>query len=276
MKKILFAISIFALMLISCSQGADYKYVTIHTTYGDIVIELFDDTPNHSRNFANLAASGQYDSLLFHRVINGFMIQGGDPDSRNAGAYDELGHNEIGSKIDAEILFPKHFHRRGAVAAARNGDSSNPERKSSGSQFYIVQGNGPLADYEVNEAEEMHMQKLRQKIFYEIQPKYQDSLAYYQKHGMQEQLVNLQITAMGEIEARVKESGEFHYPDEVREVYKREGGAPHLDGSYTVFGQVVRGMDVVDSIAHVMVNINTQRPVDDVRFSMTVSNSIDE
>lgn len=276
MKKILFAISIFALMLISCSQGADYKYVTIHTTYGDIVIELFDDTPNHSRNFANLAASGQYDSLLFHRVINGFMIQGGDPDSRNAGAYDELGHNEIGEKIDAEILFPKHFHRRGAVAAARNGDSSNPERKSSGSQFYIVQGNGPLADYEVNEAEEMHMQKLRQKIFYEIQPKYQDSLAYYQKHGMQEQLVNLQITAMGEIEARVKESGEFHYPDEVREVYKREGGAPHLDGSYTVFGQVVRGMDVVDSIAHVMVNINTQRPVDDVRFSMTVSNSIDE
>lgn len=276
MKKILFAISIFALMLISCSQGADYKYVTIHTTYGDIVIELFDDTPNHSRNFANLAASGQYDSLLFHRVINGFMIQGGDPDSRNAGAYDELGHNEIGSKIDAEILFPKHFHRRGAVAAARNGDSSNPERKSSGSQFYIVQGNGPLADYEVNEAEEMHMQKLRQKIFYEIQPKYQDSLAYYQKHGMSEQLVNLQITAMGEIEARVKEAGEFHYPDEVREVYKREGGAPHLDGSYTVFGQVVRGMDVVDSIAHVMVNINTQRPVDNVRFSMTVSNSIDE
>ncbi|MBR6251322.1 MAG: peptidylprolyl isomerase [Bacteroidales bacterium] len=275
MKKILFAISIFALMLISCSQGADYKYVTIHTTYGDIVIELFDDTPNHSRNFANLAASGQYDSLLFHRVINGFMIQGGDPDSRNAGAYDELGHNEIGSKIDAEILFPKHFHRRGAVAAARNGDSSNPERKSSGSQFYIVQGNGPLADYEVNEAEEMHMQKLRQKIFYEIQPKYQDSLAYYQKHGMSEQLVNLQITAMGEIDARVKEMGEFHYPDEVREVYKREGGAPHLDDNYTVFGQVIRGMEVVDSIAHVMVNINTQRPTEDVRFSMTVSNSID-
>jgi cyclophilin family peptidyl-prolyl cis-trans isomerase len=203
------------------------------------------------------------------------MIQGGDPDSRHAGRYDELGHNEIGEKIDAEILFPKHFHHRGAVAAARNGDNVNPERKSSGSQFYIVQGNGPLADYELREAEEMRMQKLRQKIFYEIQPKYQDSLAYYQKHGMSEQLVNLQITAMGEIDARVKEMGEFHYPDEVREVYKREGGAPHLDGSYTVFGQVVRGMDVVDSIAHVMVNINTQRPTEDVRFSMTVSNSID-
>ena len=276
MKKSLFALIILVLTFVACRQSIDYKYVTIHTNYGDIVVELFDDTPNHSRNFARLAASGQYDSLLFHRVINGFMIQGGDPDSRTAGRYDQLGNNDIGEQIAAEINFPKHFHRRGALAAARLGDKSNPERKSSGSQFYIVQGNGPLTDYEISKAEDAQMQTIRQKIFYEIQPKYQDSLNYYQRNGMSEALVNLQITAMGEIEARMKEMEEFHYPEEVREVYRNEGGTPHLDGAYTVFGQVVRGMEVVDSIAHVMVNINTHRPAEDVRFSMTVSNSLDD
>ena len=169
--------------------------ILLETTMGNIKMELFDDTPVHTNNFKKLVEQGFYDGVLFHRVIEGFMIQTGEPESKTAKPGDRLGAGGPGYTIPAEII-PAHYHRRGAVAAARTGDQGNPMRRSSGSQFYIVHGKATSAD----------------------------QLKAYSRYG-------------------------FEFSDEQLDVYATVGGAPTLDAQYTVFGQVVDGMDVVDKIA---------------------------
>lgn len=195
------------------------------TTMGDIVLALDDRTPLHRDNFATLVREGYYDSLLFHRVIENFMIQGGDPRTREiTGAeFDaegpETGDPRYWESIPAEILYPEIYHRRGVLAAAREGDDVNPERRSSRTQFYIVWGR-TFDDAALNATEE----RLRQQL-----------------------------------------GDKFSYPDAIREVYCTEGGTPHLDGAYTVFGHVVEGMDVVDAIQRTPTD-SLDRPVEDVRI----------
>ena len=184
----------------------------METTMGPIVLQLYNQTPMHRDNFIKLAEEGTYDGLLFHRVIEKFMIQGGDPKSRDAEPDMMLGEGSLGYTVPAEIV-PELFHRRGALCAARQGDEVNPERESSASQFYIVQG----------------------EVF---------SLEMLKKIG-----------------ERFKKK----YTKEQEKVYATEGGAPHLDGDYTVFGQVIEGMDVVDKIAASKCDKNN-RPVEDVRI----------
>ncbi len=189
----------------------------IHTEYGDIIVKLYNGTPKHRDNFIKLADSGYYNGTLFHRVIQHFMIQGGDPDSKGAPAGVMLGNGDPGYTIPAEIMPDKYFHKRGALAAARLGDNVNPTRASSGSQFYIVQGqvfNDTLLDF------------------------------YEQKMGVK-------------------------FTPQQRKAYTTVGGAPHLDGGYTVFGEVVKGMDVVDKIAAVKTDKN-DRPLKDIKMDISI------
>ena len=241
----------------------DYR-VEIATPFGTMKARLYDDTPLHRDNFMNLVRSGAYDSLLFHRVIRSFMIQGGDPDSRHARKNAELGNNSIGPDIPAEIVYPAHFHKRGALAAARQSDSVNPERKSSGSQFYIVQGR-QHREQELSECETIHNNKIRSRIYKEIMKFYADSLQMLQDAGDAEALSEMQFRIVERVEQIGIERGEIvSMPENVRDVYREFGGTQHLDMEYTVFGEVYEGLEVIDSIASVAVTPPRMRPGMDI------------
>lgn len=241
---------------------ANDKYVTLHTTAGDIKIKLYGDTPLHTANFVKLAREGYYDGLLFHRVINDFMIQGGDPDSRNAPKGKMLGMGDPSYQIDAEIN-PDHIHRRGALAAARQGDATNPERKSSGSQFYIVTGKR----YSAQQLDAMERNLLNNAVhaeFDRLARANRDTIMAMRRSRDNAGLQMLQEKLVAEATEAAKGMGPF-LDDAKRAVYESEGGTPHLDGAYTVYGEVVEGMDVVDAIQKVETDSH-DRPVDDVRI----------
>ena len=223
MKKIALALISVSLAFISVAQKdstirkKDRKRdVLLQTNYGDIIVRLYDSTPLHRDNFLKLVKTGFYDSVLFHRVIQDFMIQSGDPNSKQAKPGQPLGNGGPGYTIPAEFR-PTIFHKKGVIAAARMGDNVNPEKASSGSQFYIVQGR-IFTDAGLDSVETF---RLKRKI-----------------------------------------------PPEQREVYKTIGGVPHLDQAYTVFGEVVKGLDVVDKIAAVQTSkaADRDRPLEDVKI----------
>ena len=234
--------------------------VEFKTTMGDIVVELYNDTPLHRDNFLKLVKEGYYDGVLFHRVIDSFMIQTGDPDSKTAAKGQHLGSGDPDYTIEAEILFPKHYHKYGALAAARTGDAVNPEKRSSGSQFYIVTGQ------KMSEAqfEQMQMRSVQQKLeqtFQQLAMQHRDSISAMQAAGDHEGLENLRQQLIKETEEKVYTQP---LPDNLKADYAKVGGAPHLDGAYTVFGEVVKGMDVVEKIQKVETDSN-DRPIEDIR-----------
>ena len=186
--------------------------VLLKTTFGDIVIALYDDTPAHKANFEKLVNDKFCDGVLFHRIIKGFMIQGGDPDSKTAKAGQRLGSGDVGYTIPAEFVSTR-FHKRGAVAAARMGDNVNPQKASSGCQFYIVDGT-------VYDNDKLNMIAQR--------------------------------------------TGKTFSPAQI-DAYTTVGGAPFLDGDYTVFGEVVKGMEIVDKIAE-QPKDGADRPVEDIKI----------
>ena len=194
--------------------------VLLETTMGNIRLQLYNETPLHRDNFLKLVKAKKFDGELFHRVIKDFMIQSGDPYSKKAKSGEMLGEHQDGKDFTAEILFPLFYHKRGALAAARQPDNINPKRKSSGSQFYIVWGH-KWSDSQLNSYE-----------------KKRDSLS--------------NDTA-------------FKFTPEMRKTYKQIGGTPFLDGQYTVFGEVVDGLDVVDHIQQAETDKN-DRPVSDIRI----------
>ena len=224
------------LMITACSNGTISKEtqiveektnviipkmtkVELKTSLGDIVVGLYKETPKHHDNFVKLVNEGYYNGVLFHRVIKNFMIQGGDPDSKNASTGALLGEGDLGYTVDAEFMPQVHFHRRGVLAAAREGDDVNPEKASSSMQFYIVWG---------------------QVYTKELLEKYKE---YYARRTGRE------LTITPEQEA----------------AYTTVGGTPHLDGEYTVFGEVISGLDVVEKIQSVACDSN-DRPLEDVRI----------
>ena len=223
-KKICFLIAFLAFLTgISAQTAVKQKgksekvyYVKIETSYGDMVVKLYNETPLHRDNFLKLVSEGTYNDVLCHRVINQFMIQGGDPNSRNAKPGQMLGDGDVGYTIPAEFV-PGLFHKKGALAAARQADQVNPEKRSSGCQFYIVQGTKW-------DAERLKM-----------------------------------------VEQRMGRS----FTKEQAEVYATLGGTPFLDGDYTVFGEVVEGMEVIDKIAAVPCG-PMDRPLEDVKMKMTI------
>lgn len=267
MRTLLIVLTCFV-VFVSCGKQND-NMVEISTPYGTMRAVLYDDTPIHKKNFLRLVEAGEYDSLLFHRVIRGFMIQGGDPNSRHADRNTKLGVSEIGEPIPSEIVYPKYFHKRGALAAARKPDSVNPEKMSSGSQFYIVQG----AVYDSVALDNVELEfnnVMRRDVFYEVQPYYQDSLIYYQEHGMAIELSELQLRIMAKVQKLAEQKGLFKFTPEVREVYQTVGGTPQLDGKYTVFGEVVDGFEVLDSIAETITERPSDRPIEDIWMTIKV------
>ncbi len=202
------------LLAIISSCGKKESLVLIETEYGSMKVLLYNETPIHKANFLKLAEEGFYDDLLFHRVMRGFMIQGGDPNSKDAAPGQMLGGGGPGYLLDAEIGSP---HFKGALAAARTPDRGNPEKKSSGSQFYIVQGN-PVNDQRLDQFEQMKGIK---------------------------------------------------YSQAQRDLYKQIGGRPDLDNDYTVFGEVVEGLDVIDKIIVVETD-RANRPAKDVKMKVSV------
>ncbi|MGE5382891.1 MAG: peptidylprolyl isomerase [Omnitrophica WOR_2 bacterium] len=240
--------------------------VVISTKYGDIHLKLYKDTPLHSNNFIKLVKDGYYDSTLFHRVIEGFMIQGGDPDSKGAPAGKELGNGGPGYDLPAEIM-PDHMHVRGALAAAREGDDVNPDKVSSGSQFYIVQGK-KFNDEDLNMAEKKQYSLTKQRIFVNIMNR-PENLALRNEFFTADAKADsarfkfLLDTLNGMLDKEYALMTPFKISPERREIYKTIGGAPHLDGSYTIFGEVISGMDVVDKIAAVKKD-DKDRPFEDI------------
>lgn len=194
----------------------DHCLVVLETNYGNMTIRLYDQTPQHRDNFIKLVDEGYYNDLLFHRVINGFMIQGGDPNSRGAGADVQLGSGGPSYTIEAEFR-NELIHKKGALAAARTGDQVNPQKRSSGSQFFIVQGS--------------------------IQT----------ESGL----------------SRIEDMKGFKYTEEQKKIYTSIGGTPFLDRDYTVFGEVVEGLDVIDKIASVK-TARGDRPLEDVKMKIKV------
>lgn len=237
--------------------------VRVKTTLGDITVLLYGDTPRHRDNFLKLAREGFYDGTLFHRVIKEFMIQAGDPDSREAAPGRQLGAGGPGYNVDAEIIFPGHFHKRGALAAARQGDQVNPMRRSSGSQFYVVTGKR----FEAAELESLERQLRNtqmQTVFNNLAMKNRNEIIDLQQRGDYDALKAMQDSLVAQTEAEVAKNP-AKLTEDMRRAYTTVGGAPHLDGQYTVFGEVVEGMDVVDRIEAAETD-GRDRPREDVRI----------
>ena len=240
--------------------------VKIQTTLGDIIVRLYDETPQHRDNFVKLAKEGYYDGTLFHRVIKDFMIQGGDPDSKGAPAGKMLGVGGPDYTIEAEIKSGL-YHKRGALAAARQGDEVNPERRSSGSQFYIVWGQvyneGQLRQF----SKQMEMQQM-QAVFNALAKEHHDEIMQMRRERNRAGLQELQEKLAAEAEAQVKAQG-AGMTDEQRAIYSTVGGTPHLDGQYTVFGEVEEGLDIVEMIQQTK-TARGDRPVDDIEMRVVV------
>lgn len=242
--------------------------VQISTSYGDIVVKLYDETPAHRDNFLKLAREGMYDGTLFHRVIKGFMIQGGDPDSKNAAPGQQLGSGDVGYTLPAEFVYPTYYHKRGVLSAARQADQVNPERRSSGCQFYIVWGEVYTPE-QLQQFEARQNQSRGQQIFDELAQQHIDSIRAMYDRNDQQGLMALQNKLVAETEKRLKTEPGFHFTEEQVKAYTTVGGTPHLDSQYTVFGEVVSGLDVVEKIQQAATD-SRDRPLEDIKMTVKV------
>lgn len=237
--------------------------VVMHTTLGDITLKLYNETPKHRDNFLKLVNDGTYNGLLFHRVIKEFMVQGGDVTSKDAPMNKQLGAGDLGYTVPAEFVYPKYFHKKGALCAARTGDEVNPEKASSASQFYIVTGK-KYSDSELKQMEKQLENRLKQSIFARLQAENKSKIMELYRSGDKAELAILRDTLIGktEIEAE-KRKDEAKLTEEQKEVYKTVGGVPFLDNQYTVYGEVVDGMDVVEKIENSKTN-RQDRPTENI------------
>lgn len=257
-------------MTMSCeSKKNNDVCIDIETTMGHIVVKLYNETPIHRDNFVKLAKEGYYDGTLFHRVINKFMIQGGDGDSRNAQPGQALGMGDPGYRLPAEFVYPKYFHKKGALAAARQGDDTNPKKESSGSQFYIVTGD-VFNESQLKEMTHGMMMQREHNIFNSLVTARRDEIMNLRRNRDQAGLMALQEQLIAMAKQQAAAQGAISFTPEQIDAYSTIGGAPHLDGEYTVFGEVIEGMNVVEQIEKVKTG-NADRPVEDVKvISMKV------
>lgn len=237
-------------------------HLLIETSKGNITVKLYNETPLHRDNFIKLANEGFYEGTLFHRVIKNFMIQGGDPESKNAPAGKMLGTGDTGYTIPAEFVYPKYFHKKGVLSAARQGDEVNPERKSSGCQFYIVTGQVYTPTQLDGMEKQLNQMKLK-NVFDALARQHMKEIYKMRKANDIASLQQLQDQLIAEAEAQVTGEAPFKFTPEQVEAYTTLGGTPHLDNQYTVFGEVTEGMDIVDAIQQVKTN-RADRPEEDV------------
>lgn len=237
--------------------------VIMHTSLGDVTLKLYNETPLHRDNFIKLVKKGTYNGLLFHRVIKDFMVQGGDVTSKDAPMNKSLGAGDLGYTVPAEFVYPKYFHKKGALCAARTGDEVNPERASSASQFYIVTGK-KYTEGEFKQMEKQLENRLKQSIFARLQTENKAKIMQLYRNGEKEELAILRDTLVGKTELEAeKRKEEACLPAELREAYRSVGGVPFLDNQYTVYGEVVDGIEVVDAIQKVKTN-KQDRPLENI------------
>lgn len=266
---------LFMICVLSLSEGANAQInmakqmaneketkVVFETTLGNIVVKLYNETPKHRDNFLKVVNDSVYNGVLFHRVIKDFMIQTGDPSSKTA-AGQQLGSGDLGYTVEAEFVYPQYFHKKGALAAARTGDAVNPERRSSASQFYIVTGKS-YSPQQVEMMEQRMGDQKKEDIFSGLVRERVDSIRNMQAAGDSLGLEELQNELIALTEAEYAKNPLKFTPAQV-EAYTTVGGTPHLDGQYTVFGEVVEGMDVVDKIQQAATD-PADRPVDDIKI----------
>lgn len=272
MKKATIVLTLIACCMLSCTgnqkkathmEKGNETLVCMETTMGNITVKLYNETPKHRDNFIKLTKEGVYDSTLFHRVIKNFMIQAGDPQSKTATDTTTLGNGDVGYTIPAEFN-PKFFHKKGVLAAARQGDEVNPERASSGCQFYIVTGRKFSEAQMVNMENQMNDARL-ETVFNTLARKHMKEIYKMRKAGDTDGLMELQDSLEAQARAEVAKEPALKFTREQIQAYTTVGGAPHLDGAYTVFGEVVDGMDVVEKIENVGTN-RADRPKIDIRI----------
>ena len=237
--------------------------VKLETTMGNITVALYNETPKHRDNFIKLVKEGVYDSTLFHRVIKQFMIQAGDPDSKNASDTATLGSGDVGYTIPAEFN-PKFFHKKGVLAAARQGDDVNPEKASSGCQFYIVTGR-KFTEPQLLGMENKINEQREEALFDSLARQHMKEIYKMRKAGDNAGLLELQDTLEAQARELADKEEKFRFTPEQIKAYSTIGGAPHLDGSYTVFGEVTEGMEVVDNIEIAKTN-RADRPIENIRI----------
>ena len=249
----------------------------LSTEHGKIKILLYDETPKHRDNFIKLAESGFYNGCTFHRVIKDFMIQGGDPESKNPANTAPLGSGGPGYTIPSEIN-RKFIHKKGALSAARQGDNVNPNRESSGSQFYLVQGK-PCTDPELDRMEDMIRQDEQRQLATQLQTVFMSqpenqwlaTISDFQKFAKEYpdsiQKVNEDFGRF--ITVEYEKRGPYTYTDAERTLYKTVGGTPNLDNQYTVYGEIIEGIEIVDKIA-AFETAENDKPKQDVRFEVKV------
>lgn len=237
--------------------------VKLETTMGNITVALYNETPKHRDNFIKLVKEGVYHSTLFHRVIKQFMIQAGDPDSKNASDTAMLGSGDVGYTIPAEFN-PKFFHKKGVLAAARQGDDVNPEKASSGCQFYIVTGR-KFTEPQLLGMENKINEQREEALFDSLARQHMKEIYKMRKAGDNAGLLELQDTLEAQARELADKEEKFRFTPEQIKAYSTVGGAPHLDGSYTVFGEVTEGMEVVENIEIAKTN-RADRPVENIRI----------
>ena len=258
----LIALALILTLSASCKANKTNEAIVVfETNYGKITVKLYNETPLHKQNFLKLVDEGFYNGLLFHRVIADFMIQAGDPKSRNAKPGDMLGGGDVGYTIPAEFIYPQYYHKKGALAAARQGDNINPQRASSGCQFYFVVGR-TFTDRQLQSLETRNKEKFLQKTYSDLLSKsedYKKALAANDeatKNKFMEQAMEQAITI-------TESSTQYLFSEEQKTHYKTIGGTPHLDGEYTVFGEVIDGLEIVENISKTKVGV-ADRPLEDV------------
>ena len=265
--------TILLISAVSCGNAGNQgkqTLVSVKTEFGEIKIKLYDETPEHKNNFVKLASEGFYNDLLFHRVIEHFMIQGGDPTSKNAEPGKRLGGGSPDYTIKAEFMPEKYFHKRGALAAARTGGPSNPEKRSSGSQFYIVQGEifspGKLDTLEMKKNAQIKNEMMQQHF----EAAKNELMSFREKNDKAGFDIRIAEIRAG-VDSVFEVSGaKFKFTEEQRKIYTSVGGYPSLDGEYSVFGEVVEGLEVLDKIAAVETD-QYDRPLTDIKMQVELA-----
>lgn len=258
MRRIILTLSV-VLLGLACQRKTE-TIVRMDTSLGTIRLKLYEETPKHRDNMEKLVKEGYYDGMLFHRVIKDFMIQTGDPGSKGARPGMLLGDKDAGYTLEAEIL-PGYFHKKGTLAAAREGDNINPERRSSGSHFYIVQGK-KFTPEELEQAVEKINARRYTALFERLKTERQGEISRYQLQKDYDNLMRIN-EELSETTRKKFEEVKLKLSEEQKKAYTTIGGTPHLDGEYTVFGEVIEGMEVVEQMARAETDDNC-RPLTDV------------
>jgi peptidylprolyl isomerase len=266
---------IFIGLIFHCNaQTLSKETIVIETKFGIIKIKLYEETPLHKSNFIKLVNQNYYDSLLFHRVINNFMIQGGDYLSKHATQNDSLGDGDIGYTIPAEII-PALFHTKGKLCAARDGDEVNPKFASSATQFYIVMGKvrtlEDLKKYEDRINKTRYTNCARNFIKSEIGSNLKQLYNRLKIENKTDSVALINLKIEEKINNEVVKTPIFKFTEKQIEAYTKIGGTPHLDGTYTVFGEVIEGLEIIDKIAQVKTG-KRDRPLKDIRMKVSLTN----